>query len=111
MSWNVAPPDAAPRGADTPGLGGARVRSPYFGALREAWRHAREERDPCTSSLALALCLFTCDARARGIPVDALLLAVDRLIRSAPNTAESAELEPVRAWASAQVIRAYHRAD
>ena len=111
MSWNVPQSDAPPRARDDSGPQRSRVRSSYLASVRDAWRHARAERDPCTSSLALALCLFTCDGRARGVPVDALLQTVDALLRPEADSAELADLEPVRAWASAHIIRAFHRAD
>ena len=108
MDWNAPTPDVPARGAREPAL-----RSPYLGAVRDAWRRAREMREPYADGLALALCLFARDGRARGVPVSALLQTLDGLVRPRVigDNVELAELELARSWAGAQVIRAYHGAD
>lgn len=106
MSWN-APASDAPASAPHEPSG----RTPYLTAVRAAWRHAREAADPFGDGLALALCLFARDGRARGVPVDTLLQTLDGLVRSGPDGTDQAGTEQLRAWVGAQVIRAYYGAD
>ena len=110
MDWNAPTPDVPARSSHEPGLHEPCGRSAYLGAVRDAWRRAREEGSLSTDGLALALCLFARDGRARGVPVHALLQTLDGLVRSA-GSGDAAELEQARSWAGTQVIRAYHGAD
>ena len=116
MDWNAPTPDVPARSSREPGLREPVARSPYLGAVRDAWRRAWEAGDLYANGLALALCLFARDGRARGVPVHALLQTLDGLIRASGSgdpaeLGEIAELEQARSWAGAQVIRAYHGAD
>jgi hypothetical protein len=104
MTWNAPAADAS-----TSASHGPAGRSPYLAAVRAAWRQARDGETPFSDGLALALCLFARDGRARGVPVDSLLQTLDTHVRSA--TADAAEGELVRAWVGAHVIRAYYGAD
>jgi hypothetical protein len=104
-------PTVAPERRRTP----AGARGPYFAAVRRAWRAACEAGDPDRPELALALATFGCDGRARGVPVETLLRALDTIVHEAD--AERLELSAAgtrasaREWAGERVIRAYCAAD
>ena len=85
-------------------------RSPYLAAVRDAWARLRAELDPRGDALALALAIFARDGRARGVPVAALLRALDSLIRPTAEM-EGVGFARVREWAGTQVNRADYRAD
>jgi hypothetical protein len=87
------------------------ARTPYLSAVREAWTRGRDAGEANPPALALALAVYARDGRARGVPVDVLLRALDTVVR--PPVAGRARVDPslARAWAGAELIRAYYRDD
>ncbi|MDF1503952.1 hypothetical protein [Roseisolibacter sp. H3M3-2] len=76
--------------------------------VRAAWQLARRDADPHAEPFAQALRAYARDAHAGGVPVSALLQALDGLVRRDDG---EPGFERVREWAGSQVIRAYFRAD
>jgi hypothetical protein len=92
------------------------ARTPYFTAVREAWRRARHAL-PLTAGpgeeggrrvLALALAAYARDGRARGVPVATLLRALDTVVRPQDGGDPTLDAGGARAWAGSALIRAYY---
>jgi hypothetical protein len=87
------------------------VKSPYLGAVREAWRNACLLSDPRSPALDLALRAFARDGRARGASVGSLLRALDSLVRPPDGKDSGLDVPMLREWAGTQVIRSFYRDD
>lgn len=84
------------------------VRGPYYAAVRDAWAAAHSRLDRSGALLELALRAYARDGRARGVPVSALLIGLDRLTRAESDNA-APDAESFRELAGTIVIRAYYR--
>jgi hypothetical protein len=89
----------------------AAARGPYLTAIREAWQHARAAYDAAPPALVVAVAAFAHDGRARGVPVETLLRALDTAICRAPAGERGLDHGRVREWAGTQLIRSYYCAD
>lgn len=91
------------------------ARGPYLAAVRRAWERARTAGAavrgglPPELALDLALAAYARDGRARQVPVDALLRALDTVVRAGPGGDPDAD--GLGAWARARLIRRYYGAD
>jgi hypothetical protein len=100
-------PAPGPERRHTPAV----ARGPYFGAVREAWRRARDAHDPEHPALGLALAAYARDGRARGVPVQTLLRALDTIVRPHEGGDPALAGGALREQAGTLLIRAYYRAD
>lgn len=75
------------------------ARGPYFGAVREAWRRAREAHDAEHPALRLAVAAYAGDGRARGVPIETLLRALDTVMRPADDGHPALASDAIRAYA------------
>jgi hypothetical protein len=99
--------DHGPERRHTP----AAARGPYFGAVRDAWRRALAAQDPEHPALRLALAAYACDGRARGVPIETLLRALDTVVRPAQGGDAALDFGRARERAGTMLIRSYYRAD
>lgn len=84
----------------------AAVRGPYLAAVRRAWRAG-----VAPVELALALAAFARDGRARALPLDVLLRALDVVLAEPDGRGAMTEAGALRGWAAAHVLRLYHGLD
>jgi hypothetical protein len=97
-------PERVPERRHTPHA----VRGTYFGAVREAWQRARAAHEAEHPALRLALAVFARDGRARGVPVEALLRALDTIVRPHAGGDAALDFGRAREAAGALLIRAYY---
>jgi hypothetical protein len=97
-------PERVPERRHTPHA----VRGTYFGAVRDAWQRARAAHDAEHPALRLALAMFARDGRARGVPVEALLRALDTIVRPHPGGDAALDFGRAREAAGTLLIRAYY---
>jgi hypothetical protein len=100
-------PGPAPERRHTP----AAARGPYLAAVRDAWERARAAHDSEHPALCLALAAYARDGRARGVPVEVLLRALDTVVRPERGGDAVLDFGRVREVAGTQLIRSYYRAD
>lgn len=89
----------------------AAARGPYFMAVREAWRLARDAGDPDHPRLALAIAAYARDGRARAVPVATLLRALDTVVSPSHGGDPALDFGRARELAGSLLIRSYYRAD
>jgi hypothetical protein len=109
MSLEIRPhaPDASSERRRLPSA----ARGPYLDAVRAAWRSAREVHDRRHPALALALAAFARDGRAREVPVEVLLRALDTIVYPQDGGDTQLDFSDARDWAGTLLIRRYYGAD
>ncbi len=89
----------------------AATRGPYLDAVRRAWMRVAAPRELASPALSLALAAYARDGRARDVPVETLLRALDIVLCPRDGDDPRLDVSEVRAWAGQRVIRYYHGVD
>lgn len=82
-----------------------------YSAVEVAWRDAVDRRDWKSPTLETALRSLARQARRRGVPMSAVLRALNGIVRPEAGGDSSLDADGMREWAGTVVITAYYHHD